>query len=225
MSYETDMKYLLSEIESLKNRLRFQERLGTGLGAGWNGVSGWTYASATTITVPSGAASIYAVGDQIRLKQGGGYKYYNVVTVADTLLTVTGGSDYTVANAAITNAAFCKGGGVGHPGYYSYTPTVTYVGGTTNPTSITTNFQFSINGKTLTVNGYGALTLGAGNRTFTIFTLPITTTSICGVSATINYSTGGAVYKYTRVELDKIYVFHNTMNSSDNYYISATCLI
>lgn len=63
----------------------------------------WTYASANTINVPSGAASKYAKGDKIRIKQGAGYKYLYVITVADTLLTVTGGSDYTVANSAITD--------------------------------------------------------------------------------------------------------------------------
>ena len=77
---------------------------------GWIPATGvaWTYASATTISVPSGAASIYSVGDKIRIKQGAGYKYYYVVVVADTLLTVTGGSDFTVANAAITDNYYSK---------------------------------------------------------------------------------------------------------------------
>lgn len=68
----------------------------------------WEYASATTITVPSGATSRYQKGDKIRLKQGGGYKYFYIVSVADKLLTVTGGSDYTVANAAITDNYYSK---------------------------------------------------------------------------------------------------------------------
>jgi len=64
----------------------------------------WTYASASTITVPSGAASKYQKGDKIRFKQGATYKYFYIITVADTLLTVTGGSDYTVATpTAITD--------------------------------------------------------------------------------------------------------------------------
>ena len=106
------------------------KRLGLGNG-GWTEIpdGSWTYASSTTITVPSGAASIYAVGDQVRLKQGGAYKYFSIITVADTLLTVTGGTDYTVANAAITDAAFSKGGGVGHPGWLNYSATVSGSGG------------------------------------------------------------------------------------------------
>lgn len=88
----------------------------------WIEVTGWSYYSSTQITVPSGAENIYAVGDQIRLKQGGAYKYFSVIAVADTLLTVTGGSDYSVANASITDAAFSKGGGVGHPGWFNWIP-------------------------------------------------------------------------------------------------------
>ena len=61
----------------------------------------WAYASASTITVPSGAAAKYAKGDKIKLTQTT-VKYFYVVGVADTVLTVNGGTDYTVANAAIT---------------------------------------------------------------------------------------------------------------------------
>lgn len=85
-----------------------------GLG-GWIEVSGWSYASESTINVPSGAASIYSVGDQLRWKQGGGYKYGVVKAVADSLLTIIVNTSYTVANSAITDAAFSKVSGVGFP--------------------------------------------------------------------------------------------------------------
>lgn len=69
---------------------------------GWvDAAESWAYASANTITVPSGAASKYAKGDKIKITQTT-VKYFYVVGVADTVLTVTGGSDYTVANAAIS---------------------------------------------------------------------------------------------------------------------------
>ena len=61
----------------------------------------WAYATANTITVPSGAAAIYRKGDKIKLTQTTA-KYFYVVGVADTVLTVTGGTDYTVANEVIT---------------------------------------------------------------------------------------------------------------------------
>ena len=100
---------------------------------GWISVSEtWTYASATTITVPSGATAIYAKGDKIRLKQGGGYKYFYVVGVTDTVLTVTGGSDYTVANSTITDNYYSHASSpIGFPNYFNYTPEWTAT--TTNP--------------------------------------------------------------------------------------------
>ena len=98
--------------------------LGVGDITGWSSISdSWTYASATTITVPSGATSIYSVGDKIKLTQTT-VKYFYVVGVADTLLTVTGGSDYTVANATITSPYYShQSNPVGFPQYFSYTPT------------------------------------------------------------------------------------------------------
>jgi len=100
---------------------------------GWISVSDtWTYASSTTINVPSGATAIYTKGDKIRLKQGGGYKYFYVVGVANTVLTVTGGSDYTVADATITDNYYSHASSpIGFPNYFNYTPEWTAT--TTNP--------------------------------------------------------------------------------------------
>jgi len=80
----------------------------TALGAGYD-KSGWipagtfTYASATTITVASGAALIYKVNDKIKFTQTtGGTKYAYVTIVADTLLTINLSGLYTLENEAIT---------------------------------------------------------------------------------------------------------------------------
>ena len=92
MSYETDMKYLLSEIESIKNRLRFQERLET------PSISPWT----------------------------------------------------------------------------TYTPTITYSGGTTDPDSETIdNAEYIRIGNFVYFAVRVSYTRGAGNRTTTIVSLPI----------------------------------------------------
>lgn len=74
--------------------------------SGWILVSdSWVYASADsptfTITVPSGAASLYSVGMKIKLTQTT-VKYFIITAVADTVLTVYGGTDYTLINAAIS---------------------------------------------------------------------------------------------------------------------------
>ena len=146
----------------------------------------WSYASATTIMVPSGAASIYAAGDQVRLKQGGAYKYFYVIAIADTTLTVTGGSDYSVANAAITDAAFSKGGGVGHPGWYNWTPT--YTGFSADPSG---TLIFAITPQK-TCKAFVTLTnLGTSNANNFQITSPVTATA--HVMNALSYIVNGGV--------------------------------
>lgn len=101
---------------------------------GWLPVSDtWAYASANTITVPSGAAALYAKGDRIRLIQTT-TKYFAVVGVADTVLTVTGGSNYTVANAAIGSIYVSHTASpAGYPAYFDLS----------NPTWTTTGTAFT----------------------------------------------------------------------------------
>ena len=94
----------------------------SGAGAdGWTAVINlWSYASETTISVPSGAASIYAVGDRIKITQST-VKYFYITAVADTLLTINGGTDYTLSNAAITNPYYSHQlSPVGFPQWFNY---------------------------------------------------------------------------------------------------------
>ena len=87
---------------------------------GWvNSDETWTYASATTITVPAGATAKYQKGDKIKLTQTT-VKYFYIVGVADTLLTVVGGTDYTIANAAISANYYSHASSpVGFPNYFN----------------------------------------------------------------------------------------------------------
>lgn len=107
----------------------------------------WTYASASTITVPTGAASRYAKGDKIKLTQTT-VKYFYVVGVADTVLTVTGGSDYTVANAAITANYYSHASSpIGFPVVLNFSSTVNGSGGSIGTFAATTFVSyFSITG-------------------------------------------------------------------------------
>jgi len=94
---------------------------------GWGGWiaanQAWGYSAADKILVPSGAASIYSVGDKLRFGQYAtyaGYRYFSVVKVEDTVLTVTGGSDYPIANSAITVPFYSKASSpVGFPDYFN----------------------------------------------------------------------------------------------------------
>lgn len=119
--------------------------------SGWQTVpDSWSYASSTTITVPSGAASIYQIGDKIKITQTTD-KFFIVTAVADTLLTVTGGSDYSVANAAITSPYISRiERPFGWPGWFNYA--------CTGPTGATITARFTIHGRTAEVIIRGAVT-------------------------------------------------------------------
>jgi len=109
---------------------------------GWTPATGsWTYASASTITVPTGAASLYRKGDRIKWTQTT-VKYGVIVAVADTLLTIAVNTDYTVANAAITaNYYSHEANPIGYPHWFSFTPT--YTGFSVNPTGGNDRFEIS----------------------------------------------------------------------------------
>jgi len=94
----------------------------------------WTYLSATTITVPTNATTKYQTGDKIKLTQSATVKYFYIVGVTATVLTITGGSDYTFTNVAISANYYSKSQNPqGFPDWFNYTlttsvPTGTYTG-------------------------------------------------------------------------------------------------
>jgi hypothetical protein len=89
----------------------------TSLTDGWvdSHAETWTYVSATTFTISGDKTSKYQAGDIIRLKQGGAYKYFYIVSASysspNTTITVKDGIDgatYTLASAGITDNWFSK---------------------------------------------------------------------------------------------------------------------
>jgi hypothetical protein len=139
----------------------------------------WTYLSATTITVPTDATTRYAVGDKISFYQSGSLKYFYITGVAATVLTVTAGSNYTVANAVITqprHSTFATP--FGFPQYFSYTPTWAGSGGNPVIGNGTLTGRFSLIGKCcharLRVLAGSTTTFGSGSYSYT---LPITASS------------------------------------------------
>lgn len=141
------------------------------VGTGWIGISGtFSYASATTINVSSGAASIYSVGDKLRFQNNdsGTYLYAYIVTVADTLLTVKGNA---VPNATLTDAYYShQENPLGFPDTFAYTPAA-IVGFASTPGD--SSYIFSLKGRVCTVffdMSDGGTTSNSVN---TSFTLPI----------------------------------------------------
>lgn len=143
--------------------------------SGWVAVSSaWSYASATTVTVPTDATTIYSKGMKVRFKQGGGYKYYIITAVAATTLTLNGGSDYTVANSAITEIYYSEADApLDFPDWFNYSPTVT--GFSSNPTN--TAYKFRTSGRKCEVLVRQA-TAGTSNSIYFTITAPITAATV-----------------------------------------------
>jgi hypothetical protein len=128
----------------------------------------WAFASATTITVPSDATLKYQIGDKIRFTQDATTKYFYVVGVTATVLTVTAGTDYTVTASAITVPFYSHTlSPLGFPQYFNYTPTFTGF----SAVPATPSAQFCLVGKLVTL----IISTGNGTSNATDFTatLPI----------------------------------------------------
>lgn len=122
---------------------------------GWLKIKGLTYASSNTINVPSGASDFYKKGGKLKIIQNSTTKYFYVIAISDTILTITGGSNYTLTNHEITKAYYSNADSHhGFPSYFSHTPS--YIGFSSNPTI---NMQFKIIGSTCFIHGYAS---GAG---------------------------------------------------------------
>jgi len=135
---------------------------------GWTPVyDTWTYASASTITIPTDGTTTYQKDVKIRFKQGAGFKYYVGTTIAATLITVAVNTDYVVANAAITDISYSYvENPFGWPGWFAFAPTIT--GFSANPTSAA--YRYKILGNTVYfvfVQG------GAGTSNATTFTISL----------------------------------------------------
>lgn len=134
----------------------------------------WAYASVSgilaTITLPADVTGTnkYAIGDRVRLKQGGAYKYFVLTTVNATTLVMTGGTTYTLTNNPITDLYISKWANpLGYPDWFEWSPT--WVGFSSSPTLTP---RFKVIGRECTCF---ILTEGnTSNATSLTFTLPLT---------------------------------------------------
>lgn len=163
---------------------------------GWNPASGtWTYASATTFTVPAADVASMAIGDKVKFTQTS-VKYFSIVGISGTTITVTGGTDYTVANAAITSPYWSHAASpVGHPDWYNFTPTVT--AGTGTFTTVASSARFRIIGRACQFVAVTTTTAVGTAATETRLTLPVTGTGNPAADVTGNglesYNSGDAL--------------------------------
>ncbi len=141
----------------------------------------WTYVSATTFTVSGDVTAKYPKGTKIKLTNST-VKYFYVVGTSygapNTTVTVTGGSDYALADAAITaNYYSYMETPQGFPDWFNWTPTISVTSGGTAP-DYTGSFvnRFKIVGSTVYFYFYwrnaSGGTAGSGDG-YILFTLPV----------------------------------------------------
>lgn len=93
---------------------------------GWElDVDTWVYVGAGQFeVVGKDVTERFPMGTKLRCKQGGAWLYFYVVGAVfgtSTLVTVTGGTDYSLSNAAITDGWFSYSGpAAGFPGWFNY---------------------------------------------------------------------------------------------------------
>lgn len=139
----------------------------------------WTYASGSgggtaTLTISGDVTAKYSKGTRLKLTQTT-VKYFVVIGASynggttTTTVTLTGGSDYTLANAAITaNYYSYMGSPQGYPGWFNYD--VSGATGFTGSLSVV-QARFAINGRVLTLSiDFG----GTSNATSFTFPVPAT---------------------------------------------------
>ena len=172
----------------------------------------WTYASASTVTVPTGAASRFQVGDKVKFTNST-VKYFYIKTVADTLLTLTGGTDYTVANAAISGIYTSRDDlPYDFPTAFNYTPTVGTQAGTFTSVSIGVARFRLLGRKVAVLEIYLNGTQGASSSNYLTITLPFTAsaTSDQGFSViTQNGSAEATGYYIVRANTTSVEVYRS----------------
>lgn len=155
----------------------------------------WTYASATTFTIAGvNRTAMFPKGTKIKLTQGT-VKYFYVVGSAfstNTTITVTGGSDYSLADATITSPYYSYvETPQSFPDYFSWAPTYSAAGSMTY-TSVTTVYaKFKISGNSILAKLDAVGITGGVADVWLSATLPISVDSSGG-----SYANVGTGYVY-----------------------------
>lgn len=150
----------------------------TALSGGWNSAQEtWTYASASTFTVPGvDVTAKYTLGTKIRWKQGGSYKYGHVASSTfstNTTVTIIVNTDYVIANSTITDNSYSYASTPqGFPRGFAWTPVATGFSGTP-----TVSGRYTMAGTRMQISGLSVS--GTSNATsFTVSNLPLNTKAI-----------------------------------------------
>lgn len=152
---------------------------GGGSTDGWTAdADTWVYVSATSFKIEgSDETARFPIGTKIKLTQTTA-KYFVVTSSSfstDTTVNITGGADYTLANATITSPYYSYlETAQGWPGMFSWTPTYGATGSMTFGTVTTDIAKFYLVGKVCHFHIQARGTTGGTTSYGVTFTLPIT---------------------------------------------------
>jgi len=153
---------------------------------GWiNANETWTYTSATSITVPSGATSRYQVSDKLKWTQNSTVYYAYIVEVASTTLTIAGNAFLNTGTYPCTlNYYSRESSPIGFPQWFTYTPTGIAA------SNVTLTGRFMLTSRLCIVEFHAAFT---GAIAFTTMpTLPVTAGA--NIIGTVAATGTGATY-------------------------------
>lgn len=177
----TDVLPIVDVTTGQTKKITFGDLIGSAL-SGWVHIADtWTYASSTTATVPSDATTAYSPGMMVRYVQGGSTKYGYITAVASTTLTINGGSDYTIANSAISDVYVSTAAApYGFPHWFNWSPSF-FTGFSANPSG---KFRFMIKGRTVTIM-VNMTSTGTSNATNFRLGLPVAASSTTNVQPVV----------------------------------------
>jgi hypothetical protein len=189
-TWTTIMNAIASYTQSLTNKTIGGGTAFIGIVDGWvNPNETWAYASATTITIPSGGLTKYAIGDRITWTASASQKYAYVVGVADTTLTVLGNA---VTNVTLSSNYYSHDlTPVGFPQVFTWTPVITASAGSI--TSYTSSGYCFLNRKTIFVNFTFTITNAGTASGLYISTLPIASADAAVIVGREDILSGGVL--------------------------------
>src|SRR3990170_4526164 len=139
----------------------------------------WTYVSATTFTVSGDVTAQFRKGTKLKLTQTTA-KYFYVIGSSygapNTTVTITGGTDYTLANAAITLPYYSyQEAPQGFPDWFNWT--VSFTGFSVAPSVVASRFQVIAKTCLFTI----VTNQGTSNAAGFTMTSPITAATVSGM--------------------------------------------
>jgi hypothetical protein len=150
------------------------------LGTGWSfSTDTWVYVNTTSFKiVGTNKTSFFVPGTEIKLVQSSAWKYFYVVSSTystDTVVTVTGGSDFSLADSTITQPSYSYSCPPDFPVWFNHAET--WAGFSTAPADGVSRFK--VEGRQVIWNLFRG-TAGTSNANNCTATLPITAKTLTG---------------------------------------------